>query len=308
MIHVVGEILVDIFDEGTSKEVFPGGAPFNVASNITHFGGEVSFYGSVGHDDYGRFLTNYARKTSISPLILKKSSSRYTTQAVVRLSNGERSFRFIRENGADYSLRINNLENLGIKKGDIFHIGSLMLSEPRGRSFFYKAVKYAKEKGALISFDINYRDDIFANEQTAKRIFKRAIKVADILKISSEELEVLSNKKRFKSCIKSIVHEGQTAFISLGSEGSCLYHQNVFYFESTRKITPIDTTGAGDAFYSFVLYQLSTNKDILSCDKNIHHMLKLANAVGAIATTKKGAINVVPSLEELSSYIGENNL
>ena len=81
-----------------------------------------------------------------------------------------------------------------------------------------------------------------------------------------------------------------------------------FTFGRFGKIIPIDTTGAGDAFYSFALYQLSTNKDILSDDKSIHHMLKLANAVGAIATTKKGAINVVPSLEELDSYIGENNL
>lgn len=305
MVHVIGEILVDIFNDGIKKEVFPGGAPFNIASNIAHFGGSTSFYGCVGNDDYGSFLKKFAKKTNINPLLIKTSNSRYTTQAVVTLSNGERSFKFVRENGADYSFRIKNVENLIINKGDIVHIGSLMLSFLSGRKFFNKLVKCAKEKGALISFDVNYRDDIFESEQQAKRIFKKAIKQADLLKISSEELDILAHRKYFKSSVKALVKNNQKAFISLGSKGSCAYINNEFIFQDTIEVKPIDTTGAGDAYYSYILYEFDNNPTFVKSKKDVKKVLKRANIVGAIATLKKGAINVVPDIDELNQYLGE---
>lgn len=305
MVHVIGEILVDIFDDGSKKEVFPGGAPFNVATNIAHFGGDVSFYGCVGNDEYGSFLKKFAKKSHIKPLILKTSKTRETTQAVVTLNNAERSFKFIRDNGADYYLRLNNVEKLNIKKGDIVHIGSLMLSFPNARHFFFKLVKLIKEKEALISFDINYRDDIFENEKQAKRIFKKAIRHADILKISSEELDVLSPRKSFKSSVKYLVKKDQIAFISRGELGSCAYVNGSYIFQGTKLVKPVDTTGAGDAFYSYLLYEIDRNKSFLSDQNKIKEILLRANIVGAMATLNKGAINVVPSIDELNTYLGE---
>lgn len=303
MIHVVGEILVDIFRDGKTEQVFPGGAPFNVASNIKHFGGSSSFYGAVGKDEYGTFLKKFARKVKFDNLILKTLSKRETTQALVTLRNGERSFKFVREKGADYALSINNAEKLNIQKGDIVHIGSLMLSFNRGRRFFYKLVNLVREKGGLISFDINYRDDIFASEKEAKRIFKKAMATADYLKLSDEELSVLSKKKRFESQVKDLVKDNQVAFISLGLKGSCVYYNGKLVYQDTIKVSPVDTTGAGDAFYSYVLYEIDINKSIISNEFLIHEMLRKANVVGAIATQKKGAIGVVPTLDELNGYL-----
>ena len=305
MIHVIGEILVDIFDDGLKKEVFPGGAPFNLATNVAHFGGNVSFYGCVGNDEYGSFLKKFAKKSHIKPLILKTSKTRETSQAVITLNNAERSFRFIRDNGADYTLRLKNVEKMNIKKGDIVHIGSLMLSFPNSRNFFFKMVKLIKEKQALMSFDINYRDDIFDNRKQAKRIFKKAIKYADILKISSEELDVLSPRKTFKSSVKFLVKKDQIAFISRGELGSCAYVNGSYVFQDTKFVKPVDTTGAGDAFYSYILYELDKNNLFLSNQEKLKEILFRANIVGAMATLKKGAINVVPSIKELNSCLKE---
>ena len=63
MVLSIGEILVDIFIDGDNKTVFPGGAPFNLASNISHFDGDIAFYGAVGNDKYGRFLFDFANNT-----------------------------------------------------------------------------------------------------------------------------------------------------------------------------------------------------------------------------------------------------
>ena len=77
MVLSIGEILVDIFMEGDKKTVFPGGAPFNVAANIAHFNGDVSFYGVVGNDEYGHFLLDFAKKKIPSALIeVKDDTSR----------------------------------------------------------------------------------------------------------------------------------------------------------------------------------------------------------------------------------------
>ena len=155
MILSIGEILVDIFVDGEQKSVFPGGAPFNLASNITRFDGEVSFYGAVGNDEYGRFLFEFAKKKMPSSLIEVKKD-RETTQAIVTLKDGERSFKFKRDHGSDYLLDIKELEKIDLSKVSIVHIGSLMLSYQEGREFFYQAIDYVrKHSKCLISSSVN---------------------------------------------------------------------------------------------------------------------------------------------------------
>lgn len=71
-----------------------------------------------------------------------------------------------------------------------------MLSHKEGREFFFEAVNYIRDSSkALISFDVNYRDDIFEDEKEAKEIFISSLKCADIIKFSEDELKLLSNKE-----------------------------------------------------------------------------------------------------------------
>ena len=165
MILSIGEILVDIFVDGENKKVFPGGAPFNVACNITHFNNaDVAFYGAVGNDEYGEFLTRFASNNLSHPYI-EVSKKYHTTEAIVTLVDGERSFRFNRDLGADYHLNIDTLKICDLSNVKIVHLGSLMLSKKEGRKFFDEAVKYFRQfKDIKISFDLNYRDDIFTSE------------------------------------------------------------------------------------------------------------------------------------------------
>lgn len=301
MIHVIGEILVDVIMDGDKKDVFPGGAPFNVASNITIFGGKTSFYGAVGKDEYGKLLKKSAKKCKFDQLIIATPKNRDTTVALVTLTDGERDFKFIRSNGADYVLSLSKLKKLNINKGDIVHIGSLMLSEKRGRNFFYKAVKYIKEKEAKISFDVNYREDIFPNSSSAKRIMKKVIKYADYLKFSEDELVLLTGKKTIKGALANLVNNEQHAFVTLGKNGSLSYKNKEITKVKTFEVKPTDTTGAGDAFYSYVLYYLDTNKDNL----DIETALLRANVCGAFAVTKKGATGVVPSEKEIDEFLNK---
>ena len=302
MVLSIGEILVDIFTEGEKKTVFPGGAPFNLAANIAHFGGDISFYGSVGNDEYGHFLLDFAKKKVPSSFIDVKED-RETTQAIVSLDNGERSFRFVRDNGSDYLLDIKNLHKFDLSKMSIVHIGSLMLSYPEGREFFYQACQYVHDHSkSLISFDVNYRDDIFKDEAEAKKIFLDALKYADIIKFTEEELELLSNEKDILKGLTALLNPQQVAVVTLGKEGSIFYSKDKFIKVPSYPLKPVDTTGAGDAFYSYFLYSVDNGLN-MNDDQQIINTLKRANVAGGLATQKKGAIDIVPDNRQIDEFL-----
>ena len=149
MILSIGEILVDIFVDGDKRSVYPGGAPFNLACNIKKFNGDVSFYGAVGIDQYGEFLSQ-AISTRLSEYKLDVLNEYQTTQALVTIDNGERSFKFVRSNGADYHLNLKALDDFDYRKINIIHVGSLMLSEKEGQEFYYSAVKELQKRNIKI--------------------------------------------------------------------------------------------------------------------------------------------------------------
>ena len=303
MILSIGEILVDIFDDGNKQTVLPGGAPFNVACNALLYTNDVAFIGAVGKDDNGRMLLKTAEEKGFKYLNIDVLDNRDTTKAIVTLNNGERSFRFERSLGADYCLDISSIDFNKIKDNDIVHIGSLMLSEKEGIDFYHKFVKELRtSKRVKVSFDINYRDDIFSSPNEAKKILIDALKEADILKFSKEEIEILTNKEDILLGLKELLNEKQIAVVTLGKDGSFYYHNGHVVKASSFPVKPIDTTGAGDAFYSYFLYALNEGLD-LSNDKEIKNALIHANVVGGMATLKKGAIGVAPTKEEIEAFL-----
>ena len=305
MVLSIGEILVDIFIDGENKKAYPGGAPFNVASNIAHFNNkEVVFFGAVGTDEYGKFLLDHANE-KINHLYVEELDDYHTTEAIVTLVDGERSFRFNREQGADYHLDINKLKEIDLSNIKIVHIGSLMLSYKEGREFFNNAIAYLRQfKELKISFDVNYRDDIFNSENEAKNVFLDAIKKVDIIKFTSEELELLTNKKDIKESLDTLLNNNQIAVVTLGKEGSVFYTKDKYIKVASYPMKPVDTTGAGDAFYSYFLYELDQGLDIKD-ESSIKDALLKANIVGGLATQKRGAIDVVPSLKELNVFLAK---
>ncbi len=309
MLICIGEILVDIFDDGKNKTVLPGGAPFNVACNALLYTKDVAFIGAVGNDEYGRLLQETANNKPFKYCQIDVLPNRYTSKAIVSLNNGERSFRFERASGADYAININDINFANLRDDDIVHIGSLMLSEEIGRKFFDDAISQIRDHSkAKISFDINYRDDIFSSKEEAKKVFLSAIKKADILKFSLEELEMFSPRKDISTALNELLNDQQIAVVTLGKEGSIFYHHGNLLKVDSYPMKPIDTTGAGDAFYAYFLSCLVNKPDFINKEEKIKYYLKRANVVGGLTTLKKGAINSAPREEEIDTFLKNDNL
>ena len=301
MILCIGEILADLIGEYNGDNIkyerFVGGAPLNVACGIKNLEGAVGFIGSVGNDIIGNFLYEYCLTKGFEYLDVRLDPERNTTLAFVENDpNGERSFCFFRQNTADYQIDYSRL-NI-ISKANIVHVGSLMLREQIGRELAHKIMDIAKENGKLISFDINFRDDIYNSTEEAKDIYLEYIQRADILKFSEDEVELFTGSSDLSS-LNDVVQPDQLVFVTLGSQGSYYQYKDLKNIVESIKVKPVDTTGAGDAFYAGILSQIDgLTKDNWTKEK-LDYAFLFGNICGALNTLGKGAIDNLPTKEEV---------
>lgn len=301
MIFSTGEILADMI-AGKNGETavyarYAGGAPFNVACAVKKCGGNSCFYGRVGADGIGSFLREFAQSKGLDETLIERDGAHNTTLAFVDLDeNGERSFSFYRKNTADYRLRIESAVSF-IQNSTIVHLGSLIVSEAEGRAYADALAEQTHKEGKLFSFDVNYRDDVFASEAEAVAVYKTYMEKADIVKLSESEIALFSDASTLFEKLQTIAKKNQLVVVTLGGEGSAYFYNGEYGVVPSIKIKPVDTTGAGDAFFGALLAKIDENGFV-----NLSQSLRFANIVGALTATGKGAIDAIPTLEIVGEY------
>ena len=292
MILSIGEILADMIGNASNGSMMfdahCGGAPFNVAVNAKKAGAKVGFLGRVGADTIGNFLVKEAEKAKLDDLIIQKDLQRNTTLAFVTLDDGERDFSFYRHDTADFNIDIGSIdfddENLSI-----VHLGSLMLSEKTGQKLAKTIAKKTKKAGKLLSFDLNFRMDIYDDFNAAVKAYKPFVDCADIIKFSDDELKNYTGIEDVVCAVESIYRKDTLVVVSLGSKGSFYYVNGIHGIVPTEKVKPIDTTGAGDASFGTLLANIE-GKEFTK--ENIENALVKANKAGAETTQFLGAVKL----------------
>ncbi len=310
-ISSLGEILIDFTYLGDSKnkqklfEQNPGGAPANVLAAASRLGSNTAFLGKAGLDMHGEFLKNVLNKENINTdgFILDKNF--FTTLAFVDLNEfKERSFSFARKPGADTNIEIDELNYDALSSTKIFHVGSLSLTHEPARSTTHHAIKYAKDSGALISYDPNYRASLWDSEIEAKKHMSTII--PDIMKVSDEETVLLTSFKEYDKAAKFLLDKGiKIVVVTLGPEGCYVLNKDGGVLVPGFKSVVEDTTGAGDGFWGAFLHKVTTsNKSIeeLSID-DLKEFARFANCVASICVEKTGAILSMPTLSEVNNKL-----
>lgn len=293
MILAIGEILADLFgreeDGKLNFTAFCGGAPFNMAVNARRAGAEVGFIGRVGDDPIGRFVISQAEKADLNYLEIQKDPVKSTTIAVVSVTNGERDFAFLRHDTADYCVSLCNVDFGRFRDLQVVHLGSLMLSERRGRRLAAAVVDEAKRIGAKLSFDMNFRRDIFRDLNAARRAYASVVKASDILKFSEDELFLYTGKDDLDAAVRAVGKTNGLIVVTRGERGSVCYGTESVVEAVGERVTPVDTTGAGDAFFGTFVAALEGK----TYSRNlIKEGLQRANLAGAEATRFKGALRL----------------
>ncbi len=305
MIVCYGEILLDTFvNKATGKVAsFVGGAPFNVAYQAKKIGNQVLFVGNIGKDDAGKTILKFFSDNDLDTSGLHILKDKKTTISSVELDQGERSFTFQREDKTDAFFLDDSLDL--ISQGDVIHVGSLMLSVIEGREFLRQILSYGKSQKKILSFDINYREDIFKNEEEAIKIYEEVYPQFDIVKFSKEELTLFTKIDDPYKAVEKLKKGPKLILVTLGKDGSFAYCNNRIIKAKSIKVKAVDTTGAGDAFLGAFLSNVDSLglHEMMFIPSLMESNLKFSNIAGALATTKKGALESIPSSKEISSML-----
>ncbi len=311
----LGELLIDFTGNGSSNqgnpmfEANPGGAPCNVLSMLENLGNKTAFIGKVGNDFFGRLLKERIEKQGIDASALFLDSEIPTTLAFVnKLPNGDRDFSFYRKPGADMMLtadEVKKSEEL-LKNTQVFHFGTLSMTDEPSKEATKLAVEIAKENGAIISFDPNYRAPLWKSEKEALEAMKYGFENCDILKISDNEIELFTGISDIEEGAKKIKKDFgiPMVFATLGPDGSmALYGDMVVKMPGYKNPDTIETTGAGDTFGACAIDFIRRNGlEDLTEDK-LKECLSFANAAASIITTRRGALSVMPRKEEVEKFL-----
>ena len=309
----LGELLIDFTDNGLSSqgntlfEANPGGAVCNVLAMLNKAGRKTAFIGKVGQDIFGNKLKAVLEEVGIDTSNMLMDEEVRTTLAFVQtLAGGDRDFSFYRNPGADMMLKASELKEELIADTKIFHYGTLSMTHEGVREATKKAIAIAKENGAILSFDPNLRPPLWKTLDDAREQVAYGLSQCDVLKISDNEIQWFTGEEDFDAGIAKLRAQYQIPLIllSMGRDGSRAYYKDLrvevapFLQENT-----IETTGAGDTFGGSCLHHvLKYGLENLDEEK-LRKMLTFANAAASIITTRKGALRVMPSVEEVEALI-----
>lgn len=310
----MGELLIDFTQNGVSSQGNPlfeanlGGAPCNVLAMLQKLGRNTAFIGKVGKDAFGNQLAKALKETGIATEGLCFDEEVHTTLAIVQTKeDGDRDFSFYRKPGADIMLTSEEVKEEWIQNTKIFHFGSLSLTDEPIRTTTRKAIETAKKAGICISYDPNLRLPLWESEELAKEQICYGLKQCQILKISDNELVWLTGEKDYDQAVRMLKDEFSIPLIllSLGKDGSLAYCGDVkAQMPALLQKNTIETTGAGDTFMGCMFHQILTNGYVNLSQNKLEEMLRFANAAASIITTRRGALRVMPDMEEIMNTLG----
>ena len=313
-ITTFGEILIDFTSQEANEEGQmmyarnPGGAPANVAVAASRLGAHTAFIGKAGEDMHGEFLRSVLKKENVDTKGMLLDKNYFTTLAFVEVNGaGERTFSFARKPGADTKIQKEEIDVDILDQTNIFHIGSLSLTDQPARDTTFYAVKRAKNKGSIISYDPNYRASLWENEETAKKHMRSLIPYVDIIKISDEETGLLTDHENVMEAAETLYRQGvKVAAVTLGGNGAYIYNKEGGCVVPGFTVEHVsDTNGAGDSFWGGFLYKISQSGkkiDDLTLEE-LTEYARFGNAVASLCVERKGAIPAMPKLSQVEERL-----
>lgn len=318
-VTAIGEVLIDFAAmdaDGAGYPVLaahPGGAPGNFLAALSKYGRKTALLGKVGEDRFGRLLMQTLKEAGIETRGLRMDPAVFTTLAVVTLDgSGERSFDFARKPGADTMLTFEELDLSLIDEANVFHFGTLSLTNEPAATATRRAVAYAKERGKLLTFDPNLRLPLWPEPQQAREAMLWGLDQADIVKLSLEEVDFLWGLGAEEGARKLLEEHGvELVFVTLGAEGCYFRNRNgAGYARYTGPLKVADTTGAGDIFGGAALSRILEHGKApgeLSLEE-LRAIAAFACTAASLSTQKPGGIPSIPAEEPVWNAMKKEGL
>lgn len=307
----IGEMLIDFIGEGvgsidkvSSFKKEAGGCVANVACVTRKLGHKSYLLTSLGQDGFGDFLENTLKKENVDCKYVTRKKATFTPLAFVSLDEtGDRSFSFYFKGSSALRISKEDVERVDLSEIEVIHFASIAIQEESKESHL-QLLKKAKEKGILISFDVNLRFNLWDSKDVYLETIKEFLPYVDILKVADNELEFLTATTSIKEALEKDFSNMKFVLYTKGEHGAEVYHKEKFSFTKTPKVEVIDTTGAGDSFAGAFLSKLLNHKDIDNVSlEDLEYMTNFATNYATLTTTKTGAISSYLTEEEFNKLI-----
>ena len=254
VIVVAGEALVDLVAEGADRfHAVPGGSPANTAIGLARLGAPVQMLTRLSADGFGRQLTAHLRGSGVG-LDLAVEASEPTPLAVATLdAEGRASYSFYVERTADRMWQPAEVPETLAQDAEAFCLGSFGLVLDPGAALLGELLERERRRGALtVLLDPNVRPDIMADPAACRARMNRLVRLADVVKISDEDLEWLAGDEDPEDAARRWVADGpQLVVVTRGSAGAFAVTAGGAELRvPAYPVDVVDTVGAGDAFMS----------------------------------------------------------
>ena len=312
-VSALGELLIDFTDAGTSaggQQLFErnaGGAPANVLVALEKLGHKTAFLGKVGCDMHGEFLRATLEEQGIDTTGLISDPDAFTTLAFVALSpDGEREFSFARKPGADTRITEDELARDVIAASRVFHVGSLSLTDEPARSATLAALEIAHEEGCTLSYDPNYRANLWPSVDVAIEQMRAVVPQMDLMKLSDEECALLTGFDDPEAAASALLAQGpKVVAVTLGGSGAYVRTVDGGATVPGFPADAVDATGAGDSFWGgFLAGFCESGKavDEVTVEDAVS-FARLGNAVASLCVRKRGAIPAMPERTDVEALL-----
>jgi sugar/nucleoside kinase (ribokinase family) len=310
-VAVLGELVIDLIlaprsDGPVLYAASPGGAPGNVAAGLARLGLRCAMLSKVGPGAFGDLLIRTLVEAGVDPNGVVRAATEPTALAVVTLAaNGERAFMLYREGCADANLSAGELP-MGMLRGvRVLHVGSLTLATPVSAEAQRRAVVVVRESGGLVSADVNFRPAIWRDLAAMRATGIEAAHNADILKVCTEELAILTGRDDVRAGAEAIWHPGlKLLAVTRGADGAVLFTRAHRAEVPGYAVRVVDTVGCGDAFTAALLAELLRRGAMPASERELGEIGRFACAAGAVVAGVSGAMAVMPLRREIEALAG----
>ena len=314
----LGELLIDFvsttFDvtlaEAPGFAKAAGGATANVAVGLARLDVDSGFIGKIGDEPFGDFLRQTLERSSVDTThLISEPGSRTTLAFIATRSDGAKDILFYRNPGADTLLRPDEIDETYVQAAEVFHYGSCSLSHRPCRDATVRAIQYAKDAGAFISYDPNLRLMMWDAPEDAKHWIWEVMSYANVVKAADEEWEFITDTPELEVGSERILEAGvELVIVTLGEHG-CYYNNGSHQgYVDGFKVEVVDPLGAGDGFVAAMLTQImhasSGVQKLPDFDNNqLQEIMRYANAAGALTTQQIGVIPALPTASEIKTFL-----
>ncbi|WP_191061576.1 carbohydrate kinase family protein [Geminicoccus harenae] len=306
----IGELLIDLVPlpsaDGSMRFVAkPGGAPGNVAVGVARLGGRSAMLTKVGEEAFGRMLVDTLRANGVAVDGIPSTAERRTGLAVVTLTDqGDRDFFFYRDGCADSDLSPDELALDMLRDTRVCHVGSLYLAQPTSASAQRHAVAVAKDSGIMVSADPNLRVHLWNDRDAMLAAGREVVGQAGIVKISDEELVMLTGIADTEAAVRSLWHDAmQVVAVTRGPEGAEIFTAHDHVRVAGFPVETVDTIGCGDAFMAAMLTELVARDFRLAGQDDLTAVAKRACAAGALTATRTGGMESLPDRAAIDQFL-----